>query len=112
MAVAFPTALAGLLDRSSQFGHDNFTSVDIMDDGSPVQREMGDAVYARINCLFPFLTAAEYATMSAFLETNKSETVTWTIDSVDYSGVFDGGWRKTKKGNRYSVTFVYYAKEV
>jgi hypothetical protein len=112
MPAAFPTALAGLLERKSVFEHDNNVKTTLMDDGEAVQMVMGDSVWVTVRCIFGSLTAAEYATLRAFFIANRTGLVTWTIDGVDYEGRFTGGWRYSQVGNRYSVTFTYRAKEV
>lgn len=112
MAVAFPAALAGQLERSSPFENDNNVKTDMLDDGEPRQRVLGTDVYDDIRCHFKSLPAADYATLRTFLITNRTEEVTWTIDGVNYSGRLKGRIRKHMVGPLFNVSFTYYAKEV
>ena len=110
MSVAFPSGYN--LERSSTFTHDNNVKVDLMDDGEPRQREMGADAFVSIACEFKYLTLTEKDTLKSFLTTNRAATITWTIDSLDYSGVFVGGHRESMTGALYNLSFTYRAKEV
>jgi hypothetical protein len=107
---AFPAGYN--LDRSSGFVFDDNVSPDEMSDGSTYLRTTGATQYITIRCVFKYLTLAEKNTLTAFLFTNKATVVTWTIDSIDYSGYFKGGHSESMSGNRYSVRFTYRAEVV
>jgi len=110
MSVAFPSGYN--LERSSAFTHANNVRVDMMDDGEIRQREMGADSFVTIGCEFKYLSLSEKNTLKSFLITNRAETITWTIDSIDYSGVFVGGHKETMTGPLYNLSFTYRAKEV
>lgn len=110
MAVAFPTGYN--LSRDSVFTRDTNVLVDYLDDGEPRQRQLGADTFVSIRCRLPYLTLSQKNTLKSFLITNRAETITWTIDSINYSGVFVGDHVETMTGNLYSIEFVYRAKEV
>lgn len=104
---AFPTGF--YLDRSTTFRHHPTESIDMMSDGAPRSRTLTTSRYVTISCEFSFLTADEKATLESFLLSNQANTITWTIDGVDYSGRFVGGHSVTMTGPLFSVSFTYYA---
>lgn len=112
MAVAFPTSIGNKLARSSVISQDTYTLLDVMDDGEQHVRVIGDAPRTAVRCTFKYLSGADFATLRTFYNANRAETVTWTIDGVDYSGNFSGGWRHSKEGKTYNVAFNYRAVEV
>jgi hypothetical protein len=107
---AFPAGYN--LDRSSGFTFDNNVAQDEMSDGSTYLRTLGATQYIKIRCVFKYLTLAEKNTLTAFLLTNKATVVTWTVDSINYSGYFIDGHSETMAGNRYSVRCTYRAEVV
>ena len=108
--VAFPAGYN--LERDSTFENVSNVVVDIMSDGTPRQRVTGTSPYTRISCKFDYLSAANKATLTDFLEDNAANTITWTIDGINYSGVFMPGHNVSMTGPLYNVTFTYYAKVV
>ena len=42
---------------------------------------------------------------------NRGEEITMTVDSVDFIGRVTSNVAKTMRGNRYNISFDYYAKE-
>jgi len=112
MSVAFPTAIGDQLERASQLSADLGTEVTPMDDRTPHIQQLSTVFSIVLRCSFKLLTSTDRGTLRTFLKTNRAETITWTIDGVDYSGFFDGGYTENKKGNRYNVSFVYRAVEV
>lgn len=112
MAVAFPTSIGNKLARSSAFSQETYSRLDIMDDGTQHPMILGDSVRSTLRCTFKNLSATDFSTLRTFYNTNRAETVTWTIDGVDYSGNFSGGWRHSKEGNTFNASFNYRAVEV
>ena len=110
MAVAFPTGYN--LSRDSVVTRDSNVHVDFLDDGEARQRQLGADAFVTIRCKLPYLTLSQKNTLKSFLLTNRAETITWTIDSIDYSGVFVGDHTETMTGNLYTLEFVYRAREV
>lgn len=110
MAVAFPTGHN--LERSTTFTRDSNIQADILADGETRLRDLGPDTFVTIACKFLYLSLADKNTLKNFLITNRTETITWTIDGIDYSGVFVGDHTETMKGPRYSLSFQYRAKEV
>lgn len=100
------------LSRSTTFRHTPRAAVDIMNDGTPQQRLMSTEAFLTISCLFEYLTATEKLILEIFLLTNAANTITWTIDGVNYSGVFLGGHSVTMTGPLFNVSFDYYAQIV
>ena len=108
--VAFPAGFN--LDRDSTFDNSSNVAVDIMSDGTPRQRVLGTVPYVTIRCKFAYLFATDKATLVSFLDDNAANTITWTIDGVNYSGVFMPGYTVTMTGPLYNVSFEYYARAV
>ena len=108
--VAFPTGL--YLERDSAFTFNTNTQVDYLADGSARVRVKGTDQYVTIECNFKNMFTADKDTLTAFLSTNCSNTITWTIDGTNYSGVFVGPYKLTMTGILFNVSFVYYATEV
>jgi hypothetical protein len=108
--VAFPAGYN--LERDSTFENVSNVTVDIMSDGTPRQRTTSATPYTSIACKFAYLTATDKQTLVTFLTTNAANTITWTIDGVNYSGVFMGNMSITMTGPLYNVTFTYYATTV
>jgi len=110
MAVAFtPTTI---IQRTSQFSHDFNVHLDEMDDGEMRSRSFGNEEFVSINCHFKFMTKTERNTLMTFLKTNKAEEITWTIDSIDYSGFFKSKFKQSFVGDLYNISIIYRAKEV
>ena len=108
--VAFPSGFN--LERDSQFSYSTNTVTDFLADGTPRTRVVGTQQYVTIVCNFRSLSATDKDTLTAFLSTNRANTITWTIDGADYSGVFVGGYALTMTGPLFNVTFNYYATTV
>lgn len=108
--VAFPSGYN--LERSSVFKHDSNADVDIMDDGSFRQRLYGVTTYVEIDCRFKYLSLSDKNTLKSFLVGARDDTVTWTIDSIDYSVVIMAGHRESMTGALYNIQFTYRAEEV
>ena len=106
--VAFPSGYN--LSRSSTFKHHPSTAVDIMSDGTPRQRTLTAGYFVTVSCVFEYLTAIEKFVLVVFLILNAGNTITWTIDGLNYSGVIVGGHSETMVGPLYTVTFDYYAQ--
>lgn len=109
MSVAFPTGY--YLTKSSTFEIDSGVVHDRMDDGSMRARVLADSVYSTIRCVVPMLTQSEANTLVDFFATNRAEEITMTVDGVAYIGRITSSVQKTMRGNRYGITFDYYAKE-
>lgn len=107
--VAFP---ALTLDRESSFQHENLAKVDTLTDGSARVRVLSTTQYVTIRCVFKYLDSTDKATLETFLKENRGNTITWTIDGVDYSGVLVGGHSVTMTGPLFNISFTYYASEV
>lgn len=110
--VAFPASLSGLLERGSVFSVRSISKLDTTADGSPRVRLLGQSEYTGIRCRFRVLSDTEKDTLVTFLRDNATNTVTWTIDGDDYEGYIDGGHSVAMVGNRFNVSFQYYAKIV
>lgn len=108
--VAFPAGYN--LSRSSTFNHRPAAAVDIMSDGTPRARTLTASAFLTISCLFEYLTAAESAALVSFLLTNEGNTITWTVDGINYSGMVTGGQQRTMTGPLFSISFDYYAQIV
>jgi len=108
--VAFPSGFN--LERESTFSNNSNVVVDFMSDGTPRQRTLGTTPYTTIACKFDYLAAADKETLVTFLDTNAANTITWTIDGIDYSGVFLPGYNVSMTGPLYNVSFSYYAAVV
>ena len=106
--VAFPSGYN--LSRSSTFRHSAAAAVDIMSDGTPRSRTLTTGRFVTVSCLFEYLTADETTYLVSWLTTNEGNTVTWTIDGVNYSGMIIGGQQRTMTGPLFSVSFEYYAQ--
>jgi hypothetical protein len=100
------------LSRSSTFSHKPSTAVDIMSDGTPRTRTMTPEDFVTVSCLFEYLTSTESSTLRTWLLTNAANTITWTIDGINYSGVIVGGHSATMTGPLFSISFDYYAQIV
>ena len=114
--VAFPAAFEPLIDRRSAFSVEGKTKVDVVADGSPRIRTVRATEYTTVVVQLRHLELSEHDTLVAFLKTNQANTVTMSIDGTDYSGVIRPAGRrlygKTMSGNRFNITFSYYAKVV
>jgi len=108
--VAFPSGFN--LERSTAFQNQSNVVVDIMSDGTPRQRTLGTVPYTRIGCQFDYLSDTDKNTLVSFLEDNAANTITWTIDGIDYSGVFMPGYNLSMTGPLYNLSFDYYARVV
>ena len=108
--VAFPTGYN--LSRASQFRFHSSTAVDFMSDGTPRQRTLRSNAYVTVSCLFEYLTSTERGLLLIFILLNAGNTITWTIDGINYSGVIVGDYSETMTGPLYSVAFEYYAQIV
>jgi len=107
---AFPAGY--YLDERTRWERYSNVQVDRLDDGTVRQRVLGDE-FVDIKCVFRYLTLAEKNTLKAFLVTNKATTVTWTIDSIDYSGQIVGDSQEGMSSqNTYELRFTYRATEV
>lgn len=106
--VAFPTGY--YLSRASVFKHAQSAAVDIMSDGTPRTRTLTASYFVTVSCLFEHLTAGEAGLLRAWLVVNAANTITWTIDSLNLSGVIVGGHSATMTGPLFSVSFEYYAQ--
>jgi hypothetical protein len=100
------------LDRSTTFRNNNAVQTDIMSDGTPRQRVLGATQYKTIACKITYLTLADKDVLVTFLEDNASNTITWTIDGIDYSGVFIDSYNLSMTGPLFNVDFTYYAAVV
>ncbi len=108
--VAFPSGYN--LSRSSTFKFHSAAAVDIMSDGTPRTRTLRSSAFVTVSCLFEYLTAAERGYLLLFVLINAGNTITWTIDGINYSGVIVGDFSETMTGPLYSVSFEYYAQIV
>jgi hypothetical protein len=100
------------LSRATTFRIAPSTAVDIMSDGTPRVRTLNTSKFATISCLFEYLTDAERLTLQLWLVLNDSNTITWTIDGINYSGVIVGGHTATMTGPLFNISFDYYAQIV
>ena len=105
--VAFPAGFN--LDRSTTFQSGKNTVVDISSDGTPLLRTLNITPYTSINCRFTYLSLASRNTLVTFITDNESNTITWTIDGINYSGVILPGYSISMTGPLYNVEFTYYA---
>jgi len=107
---AFPSLT---LSRSGGMQHDKRIQTVTGDDGTSVQLDYGDH-WVTVSARFNNLSSTDFSTLSTFLSANRFNVITWTIDSIDYSGYLIGDWRETivDESNAYTVEFVYLAEEV
>jgi len=105
MSVAFPSGYN--LERSTTIERDNNVSVDVMSDGSQRVRVTGSDAWVTVGARFRYLTQAEKDTLVAFINTNRAEEITWTIDGVSYIGRVISGVQETMTGNRFNIQFTY-----
>jgi hypothetical protein len=110
MSVAFPSGYP--IARPVQISDDLNTQIDVMDDNSTSLRQLGTVTYTTLQVQLRYLESSELSTLLSFINTNKGEEITWTIDSINYIGYIVGPFVRTMVGNRYNVTFTYRAKEV
>jgi len=110
MSVAFPSGYN--LPKTVDIPEDLLSELDVNDDGSSNIRALGTDAYAEISIHIPVLTQAEMTTLRTFVNTNKHEEITWTIDSINYIGHIIGPFRRVMVGNLFDVYFTYRAKEV
>ena len=110
MSTPFPSGFN--LERSSQFARDLNIDSDIMDDGETRLRVKGAKMFTTIRCVFRYITQTDRDTLVTFLETNRAETITWTIDSVDYSGFIISDVGESMTGVLFNIAFTYRAEEV
>lgn len=108
--VAFPSGFN--LERSSSFRHSPTDEVDFMSDGSPRSRTVTSRSWVTIACQFQYLSATDKTTLESFILANSANTITWTIDGVDYSGRIVGGHTKSMTGPLFNIAFNYYAESV
>jgi hypothetical protein len=108
---AFPSGYN--LSRGSGFSSDKSVITSVQPDGGSVQIDTGAGEYITINCSIEHISSADHATLKSFLRTNRNTNpITWTIDSIDYTGIFIGGYSESLIGNVYSLSFTYRAAEV
>lgn len=101
------------LSRSSTFRHSPKVAVDVMNDGTPQQRTMTTTgAFVTISCLFEYLTLTEKIILDFWLIGNAANTITWTIDGYNHSGVIVGGHQVSMVGPLFNVSFDYYAQLV
>jgi len=100
------------ITRDSGFEWAGLTNVTVMDDNTPRLQQVATSDWVTIGCQFTMLTLAEKNTLVAFIQANAMNTITWTIDGVNYSGVFKKGHRESMSGPRYNISLDYYAKKV
>jgi len=108
MSVAFPSGYA--LSRKTTFARDPSIAVDYLEDGTPRTREIGGVAWVVIQCEIEYITKAERDTLTAFLFSNRSSEITWTIDGTSYTGRIISGVEEKITGNRYSLSFTYRAR--
>lgn len=106
---AFPSTL--IPDRASTFSHDKRVETITGYDGTTAQYSAGDH-WVTIRAVFRALSSSERSTLKTFLNTNRYNVITWTIDGISYSGYFVGGQTETTSGDRYNLEFTYLAEEV
>lgn len=99
------------LARTAAFSHDKRVETITGFDGTSSQFSVGDH-WVSIRCRFNALTASERSTLKTFLNTNRYNVITWTIDGIDYSGYFVGGQTETRSQRLYNIEFTYLAEEV
>lgn len=108
--VAFPSGYN--LERETDFDHNTNTKTDIISGGGVRVRIIAETQYESIGCIMKLLTLTQKNVLVAFLKDNRANTVTWTIDGIDYTGNFVGGFKVTMTGPLYNVSFTYYASVV
>ena len=108
--VAFPSGYN--LSRSSTVKFHQNVIVDKMSDGTPRTRTVTGGAFVTWSCVFEYLTATERAILLIFILVNAGNTITWTIDSINYSGVIVSDYTETMTGPLYSIAFEYYAQVV
>jgi len=108
--VAFPSGFN--LDRSSTFRFHPTETVDVMSDGTMRSRTLTTSQFVTVDCRFMYLSAADKTTLETFILANQANTITWPIDSVNYSGRITGGHSVTMTGPLFSMSFEYYAQVV
>jgi hypothetical protein len=106
--VAFPAGL--YLDRSTVYRGGSATVVDFASDGTPLVRTLNVTAYRNFSCRFSNLFQSEKNTLTTFVDTNMTNTITWTIDGENYSGIFLPGVTVSMTGALYNVEFSYYAE--
>jgi len=108
--VAFPTGYN--LSRATTFRHQPSTAVDFMSDGTPRVRTLTTGYFVTISCLFEYLTLTEKTLLELWLLLNAGNTIEWTIDLYNYSGVIVGAHSTTMTGPLFNISFEYYAQVV
>lgn len=109
MSVAFPAGY--YLTKRTEFDIDLGVENDQLDNGTLQQRVLSEDVYSTIACTLPVLTRNEVDTLTAFLQTNRTEDITMTVDGVNYIGKIVSNLRKSMIGNRFNIEFDYRARE-
>lgn len=108
---AFPAGYT--LDRASPFSNDKITDTWVLTDGTSLQQIRGADAYVTIRASIKYMDSADRTTLKTFLDANRYSTATtWTIDGINYSGIFVGGYKEKLIGQLYSISFIFRAKEV
>jgi hypothetical protein len=112
--VAFPTSIGDKMLRETPIPIDQGVESDIVAGGASRSRVLTTDDWALIACRFPVLTETEKNTLVSFLTTNKLNTITWTIDGIDFEGSLWRGRYETQRvgASYYSVVFEYRARIV
>lgn len=108
--VVFPTTYP--IDRSTSFDHDDGFEVDFLSDGDFRTRITSPDSWVTMDCRVLARTVAEKNSLRQFLWDNRGNTVTATIDGVNYSGKILRKSKISMSGRFFNVAFTYYAKVV
>jgi len=106
--VVFPTGYN--LTRDSSFRNASTEQFDVMSDGAPRSRTVTSKRYVTINCRFNALYRAEKDTLEAFIYANSANTITWTIDGINYSGRIVSDHQTSMTGILFNISFDFYAE--
>jgi hypothetical protein len=108
--VAFPSGYN--LARDSGFRNASTEQFDVMSDGAPRSRRVTSKRYVSIACRFGALYRAEKDALELFIVTNAANTITWTIDGINYSGRIIGDHSTTMSGILFNLSFDFYGEIV
>lgn len=102
----FPTTWDNHLSDASSFEiHDNVIR-DLADDGTVITRVLGPS-RTRITAQFEALSGSAADALLAFLESNRSGQIDWTVDSKNYQGVLMSPPQIQPVGVLRNVTFEF-----
>lgn len=114
MATLFPFSSYALND-STDLSDNHIISREVMDDGTPVIRELGSSTYRTLNCEFVPMTISEAQALVDYLHTNKATEFEMTdTDALGGSSYVGYIWSdiqvRYESGVLARVSFDFYGK--